>query len=76
MEIDVNLPNLAKQNLAKIQSQLGKKLRKLYSIRMPDPQTWVVLCKVVFKLHKFKEFLKIVGKFQVSIKNLPHLNEA
>jgi hypothetical protein len=34
------------------------------------------LCKVVLKLYKFKEFLKIIGKFQVFKKPLPHINEA
>ncbi len=34
------------------------------------------LCKVVLKLYKFKEFLKIVGKFQVFKRPLPHINEA
>jgi len=34
------------------------------------------LCKVVLKIYKFKEFLKIARNSQVFKKKLPHTNEA
>jgi hypothetical protein len=71
VEVDVNLPIWLKSKV-----NLVIKLRKLYSIRMPDPQNMGCLCRVVLKLYKFKEFFKIVQKFQVFKKKLPHINGA
>jgi len=42
VEVDVNLPIWQSRIWLKSKVNLVMKLRKLYSIKMPDPQTWVV----------------------------------